>query len=98
SDGFLSKWLLLPEISKKSLEASGSCPQPPVRRQQTVTPQLRLDPALSFSLRVFARIKCKVTDFASKTLAASKDFSIKNHAGSDPNIQTEDAKIALAHP
>jgi hypothetical protein len=37
-------------------------------------------------------------DFACKALAASKELSSKDHVGSNPNIQKEEAKIALANP
>src|SRR5262245_38739508 len=52
----------------------------------------------SFGLSVFGRIKCQVSDFACKALAASKQLSIENQAGSQPNIQKEETKIALANP
>ena len=39
-----------------------------------------------------------MTNFASKTVAPTENLTIKNHAGSNSNIQKEEAKIALTYP
>ena len=59
---------------------------------------MSLKKAHPFGLPIVGRVKGKMADFSSKTVATSKNSSVEDHASSYSNIQKEQAKIALTFP